>query len=288
MREPQISVAPTEYPVTTDQFKAHLRITTDEGTPQKGTVRITANDVTTTYKLTVSIEVVSTAGQAGGVAATATALATAWNASTSAAFTSVTASASGDTVTLTADDPGGSFTAVASVADGAGTIGAYIAVDAAFDYYDQLLAMATEVLQRKAWRQFCTATLTIDFDDFADEIPLPRPPLISVSTVKYYDVDGVQQTLSTDVYEVVIDDTPGFIRLKYNQTWPSVRGHPDDVTITYVAGQAAADVPPRHKQAVLLYAAHLYQQRTLVLTGMTVSDVPMGIMWLLDRAGSAV
>ncbi|HUT92362.1 MAG TPA: phage head-tail connector protein [Thermoguttaceae bacterium] len=155
-------------------------------------------------------------------------------------------------------------------------------------YLQALIDMAVDALQAKAWRQFCTATYTMQFDDWADELRLPRPPLATVTSVKYYDTSEVLQTLATSVYEVITDQTPGLIRLKYQQTWPALRGHPDDILITYTCGSSAAAVPSRTKQAVKLLAAHHYQQRTPVVVGRTVVEIPMGIMWLLDRSGVPV
>ena len=90
---------------------------------QIDTVQITGYDVTTTYTLTVGGETVSTIGvtDADG---TATALAAAWEASTSAYFTGVAATAATDTVTLTAAVAGLPFTATSSVNGGVGTIAA--------------------------------------------------------------------------------------------------------------------------------------------------------------------
>ena len=96
---------------------------------QVGTVQITAYDAATTYKLTVSDQVVSTLGTTD-VNGTATALAAAWNASTHVYFTGVTASAATDTVTLTADTKGVPFVTTSSVSGGTGTIGAYSATTA--------------------------------------------------------------------------------------------------------------------------------------------------------------
>jgi hypothetical protein len=90
---------------------------------QVTTVQVTAYDAASTYKLTVGAQVISTIA-AGGVNATATALAAAWNASTHPYFAAVTAVASTDTVTLTADTAGVPFVVTSSKTGGTGTIGA--------------------------------------------------------------------------------------------------------------------------------------------------------------------
>ncbi len=154
-------------------------------------------------------------------------------------------------------------------------------------YLSDLIDVAVNVLQEKAWRQYCTATYTLKFDDWAQEMFLPKSPLASVGSITYLDIASAQQTLSTDIYEVVTDQTPGLVRLKFNQTFPTLQGHPDDITITFTCGTTVALVPSRTKQAVLLMAAHMYHQRTLIVVGRSLIavEIPMGIMFLLDRAG---
>lgn len=88
------------------------------------TVQITANDVVTTYKITINGKVVSVLGNADGVNSTASDLQTALDASTIPEFAEVTWTVSTDTVTGTAATAGVPFTATSSVSGGAGTIGA--------------------------------------------------------------------------------------------------------------------------------------------------------------------
>lgn len=91
---------------------------------QVDTVQITADDVTTTYILTVGTQTVSTIGQ-GTVNDTAVALAAAWNADAAHPyFQVVNAETVTDTITLTGKTEGVPFIAVSSKTGGAGTIGA--------------------------------------------------------------------------------------------------------------------------------------------------------------------
>lgn len=91
--------------------------------------------------------------------------------------------------------------------------------------------------------------------DYLARIPLPLPPLQSVTHVKYYDVDGVQQTLSTDLYRVMTGGTDGgWIEQATTATWPAVYDRPDAIEIRFVAGYGAtaADVPTPIRHAMLL------------------------------------
>lgn len=95
-------------------------------------------------------------------------------------------------------------------------------------------------------------------------IYLPRPPLSSVTSVKYIDSSDVEQTVATSVYRV---ETPssgqGFIALEHGESWPAdQRGWPDDVTIRFVAGYGTRDdVPESIKVSMLRQLAALYENR---------------------------
>lgn len=89
---------------------------------QVDTVQLTNHDAATTYKLTINGKTIGITGQ-GSNPATATALVSLWNASTTPEFAEVTASANSDTITLTADTAGKPYTCTSSVTGGTGTIG---------------------------------------------------------------------------------------------------------------------------------------------------------------------
>lgn len=65
---------------------------------------------------------------------------------------------------------------------------------------------------------------------------LPRPPLLSVSSITYIDLAGTEQTLSTSIYDVDHYDEPGIVSLAYLQLWPITQSVRNAITITYLAG----------------------------------------------------
>lgn len=89
---------------------------------QQSTVTITANDIATTYRITISGQFEQVAGNAGGAAATATALRNQCAASAQTQFVKRTFTVATDTVTIQANDAGILYTFSASVTGGAGTI----------------------------------------------------------------------------------------------------------------------------------------------------------------------
>jgi uncharacterized phiE125 gp8 family phage protein len=150
-------------------------------------------------------------------------------------------------------------------------------------YITTLIANATERAEVKCGRQFCTATYVLRLDEWPDVILVPRPPLISVTSVKYYDTDGVQQTLTlTTDYTYDIYSEPGRIHPAYACTWPSVRAIPNAIEVTYTCGYgAAADVPINIRHAIKILVSHYYEQRDLVVTGTIVTAIPETVDRLL-------
>lgn len=136
-------------------------------------------------------------------------------------------------------------------------------------------------------RAFFTQTYRLEQDDFTREIWLPRAaPLQSVTSVKYYDTDGVQQTLATTYYRVDTTSEPGRVVLKPGQSWPSVqceRGQA--VEVIYVAGWSTVQaIPDDIRVGICWMADHLYEHRSgiEVGAGITAVEVPMGIASFLS------
>jgi uncharacterized phiE125 gp8 family phage protein len=90
-----------------------------------------------------------------------------------------------------------------------------------------------------------------------DAIDVPLPTLQSVTSVKYYDPDGVQQTM----------DPAGYIasgqQIVPVDAWPDYdTTRPGAVTVRFTAGYGnAASVPAAIKAAILLYIGDLYANR---------------------------
>lgn len=112
---------------------------------------------------------------------------------------------------------------------------------------------------------------------------LPRGSLQSVTSIKYYDENNVQQTLDANTYYHVIKDTIlGRVVLRSGQTWPTTYDRPDAVEVVYVAGYGAAGlVPASLKAAVLMTAAHWFENALPYVTGTIVSEVPFTLQHLL-------
>jgi len=170
------------------------------------------------------------------------------------------------------------------------------------DTVTDLIVSAREYLEIFARRQFIQATwlLTLDrfpiyydwyeYSPFQNTAPyqsasqwqsqnvirLPRPPLVSVSSIVYVDAAGATQTLDPSQYQVDARSTPGRIAPGFNLFWPGTQAVLDAVQITFVAGYAGpTPLPARVRTAVKRLVAHWYQNREDA--GKPMSEQPWGV-----------
>lgn len=142
------------------------------------------------------------------------------------------------------------------------------------------ITASREAVETMTRRALITQTVTAKLDGWPSslKIPLPLPPLISVSSITYVDSDGATQTLAANQYQVVASGEPAYIVPAYAVTWPTLRSQPDNVTIVFTAGYgAAASVPARAKQAMFLLMSHMNENREAVNIGNIVNEVPLGV-----------
>lgn len=117
-------------------------------------------------------------------------------------------------------------------------------------------------------------TQVLRCSSFCDLIDLPTAPVISITDIKYLDTAGVEQTLATSVYEGVLTDLEPHIRLKINQSWPSIRCASDAIRVTVVAGYTSVPTPIHH--AMMLMIGQWFDSRS-------VGEFPEGAKALLSN-----
>ena len=134
------------------------------------------------------------------------------------------------------------------------------------------IAAATMLLEKKTNRAFINQTRTLKMRTFFDtryvhgrEMYPPRSPLSSVASISYVDVEGTTTTMPSSDYISSTGDRPGKITEAYNATWPATRNHPNDITVTYVAGHTSSStgVPANVKQAIRLVVGEWYRNREM-------------------------
>jgi len=152
------------------------------------------------------------------------------------------------------------------------TAKSFLRVDVAADdaLITSLLLAAREQGEELSRRAFLTQTWEMTFDDWPSDslLPMPRPRLQSVTSVKYLDEDAVEATW-TD-YTVDARSEPG--RIIFHSLPSAALLESGAITVRFAAGYGAtsADVPERIKAAILSLVAYWYETRDL-------GDVPAGV-----------
>lgn len=116
---------------------------------------------------------------------------------------------------------------------------------------------------RQAW---VTQTWDLKLDDFPDgdePILVPKPPLQSITYIRYVAATGNTATLTATGYRVDTDSEPGRVEPAVGTTWPTnTRDVTGAVTVRFIAGYgAAAAVPQKLKRGLLLHVGNLYENR---------------------------
>ncbi len=113
-------------------------------------------------------------------------------------------------------------------------------------------------------------TLELRRCGFPTWIELPFGPVRSVTSVKYIDQDGAEQTLDPVSYAVLGD----IIACAHGVSWPSVRSERESVRIRYEAGYPDTDddepkstVPAPVVAAIKLMIGDLFENRASVAPG---------------------
>lgn len=119
-----------------------------------------------------------------------------------------------------------------------------------------LIAAACSHVESYTGRALVSQTWEMTADDWADDFAL-KGPVQSITSVKYYDADGVEQTLSNTLY--LLDDTTDRIVFVEDFTEPQLRGEVNDITIRFVAGYTS--LPKEMELAALLLIGLWYDNR---------------------------
>lgn len=133
-----------------------------------------------------------------------------------------------------------------------------------------LIVTARQLLEEHCWSAFIAQTWQYWWDRFECRLFIPRPPLrycelaTSINAFQYVAPGAATPSTYTTVpaatWELSAENQRPFLREQYCQTWPTIRGYKDDVTVKAISGYggAAADVPMPIRHAIKLLVAHLY------------------------------
>jgi uncharacterized phiE125 gp8 family phage protein len=138
-----------------------------------------------------------------------------------------------------------------------------------------LIKSARSKVENDTWRSLITQTwkLNMDTDEVKTFTGVTKSPIQSIAHIKYFDINVIQQTLSTGSYQVDILNEPARIKIP---EIPQINDQMNAMEIMFISGYGvAASVPEDLKLAMLLLIGHWYEHRESVTIG-NMKDVPMG------------
>lgn len=137
------------------------------------------------------------------------------------------------------------------------------------------ITAARERAEHLTERSLMSHEWELTLDEFIPIIELPKPPIVTVSSVKFLDSDGVEQILPGNAYIVDRDSEPGRLVPAYGKCWPNTRRQINAVRVRYSTGYGSpAAIPQAVKSWMLLRIGLLYKHRESVVTGVSIAPLP--------------
>lgn len=136
-----------------------------------------------------------------------------------------------------------------------------------YDDDDELIAslitVARATAEDRLGRSLMNCTWRLTVDKFSPALELPNPPCISVESVKYFDMDGIERTLDPVDYFVDTVTEPAYIVPAAGRAWPCTQDRINTVVVDYTAGYGttADKVPTPIVQWMKLAIGDMYDNR---------------------------
>lgn len=155
---------------------------------------------------------------------------------------------------------------------------------------DGLIAAATTHFQNTLEMPLCEQSWSQAFDEICGTLYLEKTPVISITSVKYIDEAGDEQTIDPEDYSLVVDETSTSVKFRSGYTAPALYSEEPAVTVLYEAGFAntgtdpnfTSTVPDDIKQAMFLLIRQWFDNPSAVVVGTTVAKMPNAVDALLS------
>lgn len=120
------------------------------------------------------------------------------------------------------------------------------------------------------------------YSPYSNMIEFPFGPIQSVVHLKYYDQNGVQQTMSSSKYRVDTAGDPGRLSLVQGEVWPVTEfKRINAVELQFTCGYGTPEqVPQGIKLAIKTMISLWYDQRTPIVDA-KMEQMPLGLDHLL-------
>lgn len=145
-------------------------------------------------------------------------------------------------------------------------------------YINTLIVASRKICERYTNRVFITQTWIQNEDYWSNPIELKVNPIVSLTSLKYYNASEVQTTItdsSANFQKDFLSDV-GNIYEGLTSSFPSLGSTINPIEIITVCGYGAASaVPDDIKHAIKLLVSHLYENREMV--NVPIASMPFDI-----------
>ena len=149
------------------------------------------------------------------------------------------------------------------------------------DYIREIIRAARERAETYTGRSFVTRSIRALFAEFDYEIELNPEPVQAVTLVEYRTSDDVWTTLASSNYSTEL--LPSLHFESQPDGIKTANGREPILRVTYTTGYSTTEpVPVVVKQAILMIARTLYDNREDVVKGMTINSIPTPALSLLN------
>lgn len=129
------------------------------------------------------------------------------------------------------------------------------------DLVEAYLEAAIGRIESASGRYLFKRTMELTTDAFGTALIIPASPVISVASIAYIDLAGVEQTLAPSGYSLINRlETPAIFP-EHGSEFPKARDYPGSITVTFDAGygENVADIPPQLRMAVMQTVADWFR-----------------------------
>jgi len=165
-------------------------------------------------------------------------------------------------------------------------------------YIESLIAAARGTAENHRSESILDQTWELNLDFFPGrDIVIPRHPLVSVASIKYFDTAGDTQTFAASKYVVDTSSRPGKIALAPDESWPSTEaGRINVVTVQFTTGYVSTYKVTSTATEVLTVTGRAYANIDIVrvsISGDNNGEFPKGLSartdyHVVEKSGSTI
>jgi uncharacterized phiE125 gp8 family phage protein len=134
------------------------------------------------------------------------------------------------------------------------------------DLLTNIIKVSRQMVEDYTNRALISQTIELSMDYWPNEVlELPRPPLISITSVQTLDESNVATTYDSGNYFTITNCDPGKLVIKNSVSFPyNSSRYYAGYKVTYTAGygSTATYIPQQLKEACKLWATVIYENRT--------------------------